>query len=99
MPAKRAFVYILRCADRTFYIGTAKNVQLRLAVHNAGKGAKYTRPRLPVRVVWQEGPLSLTRALQREYQLKQLTRQKKRKKNEISAFFPLAVLHNRDKIS
>ncbi|NBR09120.1 MAG: GIY-YIG nuclease family protein [Opitutaceae bacterium] len=74
MPAKRAFVYILRCADRTFYIGTAKNVQLRLAVHNAGKGAKYTRPRLPVRVVWQEGPLSLTRALQREYQLKQLTR-------------------------
>jgi len=77
MPAKRAFVYILRCADRTFYIGTAKNVQLRLAVHNAGKGAKYTRPRLPVRVVWQEGPLSLTRALQREYQLKQLTRPQK----------------------
>lgn len=77
MPAKRAFVYILRCVDRTFYIGTAKNVQLRLAVHNAGKGAKYTRPRLPVRVVWQEGPLSLTRALQREYQLKQLTRLKK----------------------
>jgi predicted GIY-YIG superfamily endonuclease len=77
MPVKRAFVYIVRCADRTFYIGTAKDVQARLAVHNAGKGAKYTRPRLPVRVVWQEGPMSLTRALQREYQLKQLTRPQK----------------------
>ena len=77
MPAKRAFVYILRCADRTFYIGTAKDVKVRVANHNAGKGAKYTRPRLPVRVVWQEGPMSLTRALRREYQLKQLTRPQK----------------------
>ncbi len=77
MPAKRAFVYIVRCADRTFYIGTAKDVPARLAVHNRGKGAKYTRPRLPVRLVWQEGPMSLTRALQREYQLKQLTRPQK----------------------
>lgn len=77
MPVKRAFVYIVRCADRTFYIGTAKDVKARLAVHNTGKGAKYTRPRLPVRLVWQEGPMSLTRALQREYQLKQLTRPQK----------------------
>jgi putative endonuclease len=77
MPAKRAFVYILRCADRTFYIGIAKDVPSRVAVHNARKGAKYTRPRLPVRVVFQEGPMSLTRALQREYQLKQLTRLQK----------------------
>jgi putative endonuclease len=77
MPAKRAFVYIVRCADRTFYIGTAKDVKARLAVHNAGNGAKYTRPRLPVRVVYQEGPMSLTRALQREYQLKRLTRPQK----------------------
>ena len=59
------------------YIGTAKDVKARLAVHNRGKGAKYTRPRLPVRVVWQEGPMSLTCALQREYQLKQLTRPQK----------------------
>ncbi len=77
MPAKRAFVYIVRCADRTFYIGTAKDVKARLAVHNNGKGAKYTKPRLPVRLVFQEGPMSLTRALQREYQLKQLTRPQK----------------------
>lgn len=77
MPVKRAFVYIVRCVDRTFYIGTAKDVPARLAVHNSGKGAKYTRPRLPVRVVYQEGPMTLTRALQREYQLKQLTRPQK----------------------
>ncbi len=77
MPAKRAYVYILKCADRTLYIGTAKHVARRLAVHNAGKGAKYTRPRRPVRVLYQEGPMSLTRALQREYQLKQLTRAQK----------------------
>ncbi len=77
MPAKKAFVYIVRCADRTFYIGIAKDVAARVAVHNTGKGAKYTRPRLPVRAVWQEGPMSLTRALQREYQLKQLTRPQK----------------------
>lgn len=78
MPQRRkASVYILRCADRTLYIGTAKDVKARLAVHNAGKGARYTRPRLPVRVVYREGPMSLTRALRREYQLKQLTRPQK----------------------
>ncbi len=78
MPVKRAFVYILRCADGTFYIGTAKDIVKRVAVHNAGKGAKYTRPRLPVRVVYQEGLMTLTRALRREYQLKQLTRVQKK---------------------
>jgi len=77
MAVKRAFIYILRCADGTFYIGTARDVAKRLGVHNARKGAKYTRSRLPVRVVYQEGPVSLTRALRREYQLKQLTRAKK----------------------
>lgn len=77
MPVKRAFVYILRCSDGTFYIGTARDIVKRLAVHNARKGAKYTRPRLPVAVVYQEGPMTLTRALRREYQLKQLTRPKK----------------------
>jgi predicted GIY-YIG superfamily endonuclease len=77
MAVKRAFIYILRCADGTFYIGTARDVAKRLGVHNARKGAKYTRSRLPVRVVYQEGPVSLTKALRREYQLKQLTRAKK----------------------
>jgi predicted GIY-YIG superfamily endonuclease len=77
MPAKRALVYILRCADSTFYIGIAKDIAKRLAVHNARRGAKYTRSRLPVRLVYQEGPMSLTKALRREHQLKQLPRSKK----------------------
>ncbi|MDD3179879.1 MAG: GIY-YIG nuclease family protein [Opitutaceae bacterium] len=77
MPAKRAFLYILKCADSTFYIGTAKNVPKRLVQHNSRQGAKYTRSRLPVRLVYVEGPLSLTRALRREFQLKQLTRTQK----------------------
>ncbi len=77
MPAKKAFVYILRCADQTFYIGTAKDVAARVAMHNAHKGAKYTRSRLPVRIVYQEGRMSLTKALRREFQLKQLTRAQK----------------------
>jgi putative endonuclease len=77
MRAKRAYLYILKCADKTLYIGTARDIGLRLGVHNAGKGAKYTKPRRPVRLVYHEGPMSLTRALQREYQLKQLTRAQK----------------------
>jgi predicted GIY-YIG superfamily endonuclease len=78
MRTKRAYVYILKCADGTFYIGLARDVKARLAVHNARKGAKYTRSRLPVRVVYQEGAMSLTKALKREYQLKQLTRPEKK---------------------
>lgn len=77
MPVKRAYVYILKCADKTFYIGIAADVVKRLALHNAGKGAKYTRARLPVKVIYREGPITLTRALRREYQLKQLTRVQK----------------------
>src|SRR6187551_354051 len=77
MPAPRAYVYILRCGDGTFYIGTARDITARLALHHAGKGAKYTRSRGPLSVVWQEGPMTVSRALRREHQLKQLTRTQK----------------------
>jgi putative endonuclease len=77
MPAARAYVYILRCGDGTFYIGTARDITARLALHHAGKGAKYTRSRGPLAVVWQEGPMTVSRALRREHQLKQLTRKQK----------------------
>ena len=79
MPAAKAYVYLLTCADDTYYIGTARDVAARVAVHNTGKGAKYTRPRRPVTVAWQEGPMTVSRALRREYQLKQLTRAQKEK--------------------
>ena len=77
MLSPRAFVYIVRCRDGTLYIGTARDVAKRLAQHDAGKGAKYTRSRGPVRLVWQEGPMTVSRALRREHQLKQLTRPQK----------------------
>ncbi len=77
MPSPRAYVYIVRCRDGTLYIGTARDVAQRLAQHDAGKGAKYTRSRGPVKLLWQEGPMTVSRSLRREYQLKQLTRAQK----------------------
>ncbi len=77
MPSPRAYVYIVRCRDGTFYIGTARDIATRLDQHDAGKGAKYTRSRGPVRLVWSEGPLTVSRALRREHQLEQLTRPQK----------------------
>jgi len=77
MPSPRAFVYIVRCRDGTLYIGTARDIAKRLVQHDAGKGAKYTRSRGPVKLLWQEGPMTVSRALRREHQLKQLTRPQK----------------------
>ena len=77
MARPKAFVYIVRCRDDSLYIGTARDVAKRLAQHDAGKGAKYTRSRGPVKLLWQEGPMTVSRALRREHQLKQLTRPQK----------------------
>ena len=77
MPSPRAYVYILRCGDGSLYIGTARDIATRLAQHAAGKGAKYTRSRGPLQLVWSEGPMTVSRALRREHQLKRLTRPQK----------------------
>ena len=74
MRRRRAFVYIVRCSDDTLYAGIARDVPARLEKHDAGTGAKYTRSRGPVSLVWQEGPMSLGRALRREHQVKRLSR-------------------------
>ena len=71
------WVYILRCADGTLYTGYTDDVERRCAVHNSGRGAKYTRARLPVELVyWEELP-SRQAAMSRELQLKHLTRAEK----------------------
>lgn len=70
-------VYILECADGTLYTGICKNVLDRVAVHNAGKGAKYTRARLPVTLKYVESAMGRSDASKREYALKRLTRQQK----------------------
>ena len=71
-------VYILRCADGSLYTGIAKDIAARVAQHNAGKGAKYTRGRLPVKVVYSESSLSHGDALRREIEIKRLPATKKR---------------------
>jgi putative endonuclease len=72
------YVYILECSDKTLYIGTTNDVEKRIAAHNAGKtGAKYTKPRRPVRLVYMETRGSKSDALKREWEMKKLTRQEK----------------------
>ena len=70
-------VYILRCGDGTLYTGCAKEVQKRLSVHQSGKGAKYTRSRLPVELVYQEEAADRSAALCREAAIKRLSRTEK----------------------
>lgn len=74
---KEAYVYIVECADGTLYTGYTVDVDKRVAVHNAGKGAKYTRSRLPVRLVYSEMCISKQAAMRREYAIKHLEREKK----------------------
>ena len=71
------YVYILRCGDGTLYTGVTDNVERRLAAHRVGKGAKYTRGRGPLKLVYQEQVPDKSAALRREYQIKQLPKQEK----------------------
>lgn len=71
-------VYIVRCADNSLYTGIAKDVVARVALHNAGQGAKYTLARLPVTLVYVELAADHGAALRREYAIKQLKSEAKR---------------------
>jgi len=73
----RWFVYILRCGDGSLYTGISTDVTQRVAAHNAGRGARYTRPRLPVTVVHVERKRSRSTALKREAAIKALSRTQK----------------------
>ena len=70
-------VYILRCGDGTLYTGITNDLPRRLAVHSSGRGAKYTRGRLPVELVWHEEQPDKSAALRRELQIKALSRAEK----------------------
>ena len=70
-------VYILRCADGSLYTGIAKDVQTRVKRHNAGRGATYTRTRLPVELLYQQKGLTRSEALIREAKIKAMPRSKK----------------------
>ncbi len=71
------YAYILRCGDGSLYSGWTNDLQKRVEVHNAGKGAKYTRARLPVALAYYETFESKEEAMSREYQFKQLSREEK----------------------
>jgi len=71
------YVYMLRCADGSLYTGSTNDVAGRLATHQAGRGAKYTRGRLPVQLVYTEACADKNRALRREAAIKGLRRKKK----------------------
>ena len=70
-------VYIVKCSDKTFYTGITNNIKLRLETHNLGKGAKYTKSRLPVILVYLEPVDDKSSALRREIEIKKLNRSQK----------------------
>ncbi len=70
-------VYLLRCGDQSLYAGATNDLKKRVAAHNAGKGARYTRSRLPVKLVYSEKLPTRSRALKREFAVKRLSRAQK----------------------
>ncbi|MBI4053083.1 MAG: GIY-YIG nuclease family protein [Candidatus Diapherotrites archaeon] len=76
--AKRGFfVYLLRCSDNSFYCGWTNDLEKRVEAHNAGKASRYTRARLPVRLVFSEKAESQSRAMKREAEIKRLPKNRK----------------------
>jgi predicted GIY-YIG superfamily endonuclease len=77
VPPSQHFVYVVRCRDGSLYTGYARDPEARTAAHNAGKGARYTAARRPVRLVYVEACPTVGAALSREHAIKSLTRLEK----------------------
>ncbi len=73
------YTYIVKCSDDSYYTGWTNDLKKRLKMHNDGKGAKYTKTRLPVELVYHESFLTKEEAMSREYYIKKMTRQQKEK--------------------
>lgn len=73
----KAWIYILACADGSYYTGSTKNLEMRLAQHQAGEGASYTKKRLPVNLVYLEEFQRIDEAFYREKQIQGWSRKKK----------------------
>ena len=71
------YVYIAACADGSLYTGCTTDVERRIHTHNAGRGAKYTRSRLPVALAYAEPAVDRSAALRREYAIKRLSHKEK----------------------
>jgi len=70
-------IYIVQCADTSLYTGITTDIERRIAQHNAAKGARYTRAKMPVTLVYQEEAKDRSEASKREYAIKQLSRTQK----------------------
>jgi putative endonuclease len=73
------FVYLLECSDSSLYCGITNDINKRIDTHNKGKGAKYTRCRLPVKLYYKEESKDKSEASKREYQIKRMNREDKLK--------------------
>lgn len=73
------YTYIVSCKDGSLYTGWTNNLPKRMEAHNSGKGAKYTRSRYPVTLVYYEAHMTKEEAMSREWHIKQLTREQKRR--------------------
>ena len=73
------YTYILRCSDNSLYTGWTNDLDKRVEMHNAGKGAKYTKARLPVKLVYYETFETKEDAMRREYAIKQMKKKEKEK--------------------
>ena len=71
------YTYILECSDGTLYTGWTMDINKRVKIHNSGKGAKYTRARIPVTLKYYEEFETKKEAMKREYEIKKFTRKKK----------------------
>ena len=71
------YTYIVKCADSTLYTGWTNDLDKRIKAHNSGKGAKYTKTRRPVKLVYYEEYETKNEAMSREYAIKQLSRKEK----------------------
>lgn len=77
MTTQQHYVYIVECSDHTYYTGWTTDLNKRIAVHNNGQGAKYTRSRCPVKLVYYETYTCKSTALKREAAIKKLQRHQK----------------------
>ena len=76
---KKAYIYILECSDKSLYCGWTDDIEKRVKTHNEGKGAKYTKARLPVKLVYFEDFSTKSEAMKREVAIKKMNRKDKLK--------------------
>lgn len=75
---KKWFVYIIECSDNTYYTGISTDIDKRIKTHNNGKGAKYTKYKLPLKLLYSKEFKNKSEASKEEYRIKQLTKNEKK---------------------